>query len=169
MGELLRVQYARLWLRATCHGPAVPARQSMSEILSFLTSEQRSCRIRLRPAPRSGDRTQSPALVSQKREYSRHWPETLGKLASGSERSAVWRQPAELQMPANSGPFCQHQGQYPRRRDWVDEVGGIEPSPSAFRNMVLNGSRSLLRGKFQLPSKTAWQKRPRHSERSVPY
>ena len=50
--------------------------------------------------PRSTDRTQSPVAVSQKREYFKHPPETIGIFASEVCEVGVWRPAANSKKPA---------------------------------------------------------------------
>jgi hypothetical protein len=52
----------------------------------------------------SADRTQSPARVSEKREFFNEWPETFGIFSPQLWKLGVWRPPAELQKPAIGGP-----------------------------------------------------------------
>jgi hypothetical protein len=56
--------------------------------------------------PRSTDRTQSPVAVSQKREYFKHPPETIGIFASELCEVGVWRPAANSKKPAISGSYA---------------------------------------------------------------
>ena len=58
------------------------------------------------------DRTRSPGAISQKREYSKCPPETIGFFALGMPNMAVQRLTANLQKPAIGGPFCEYQGNF---------------------------------------------------------
>ena len=55
--------------------------------------------------PRSADRTWSPAAISQKREYFKCPPETIGYSARELPKFGVWRHTASSQKPAVGGPF----------------------------------------------------------------
>jgi len=59
--------------------------------------------------PRSADRTQSPAAVSQKREFSKCLLETIGYFAPQMPKFGTWRPPANSQKAAIGGPFCEYQ------------------------------------------------------------
>src|SRR5260370_41006148 len=48
-------------------------------------------RIALQARPRSADRTRSPAAISQKREFFKCPPETIGCLALRMPKIAAWR------------------------------------------------------------------------------
>jgi hypothetical protein len=52
------------------------------------------------------DRTQSPVVVSRKREYFNKLPETFDDFVSYAATLGVWRPPAELQKPTIGGLFC---------------------------------------------------------------
>jgi len=56
--------------------------------------------------PRSTDRTQSPVKVSQKREYFKHPPETIGIFASELCKVGVWRPTANSKKPAIGGSYA---------------------------------------------------------------
>jgi hypothetical protein len=58
--------------------------------------------------PRSEDRTQSPAAVSQKWEYFGMWPETFGNFAPPLAKSGGWRPFAEFEKPAIGGHFSSY-------------------------------------------------------------
>src|SRR6266436_6817278 len=58
------------------------------------------------PGPaRSPDRTRSPAAVSQKREYFKYSPETIGHFSLELAKFGVWRPTTNLQKPAIGGHF----------------------------------------------------------------
>jgi len=56
--------------------------------------------------PRSPDRTRSPAAVSQRREYFKCPPETIGDFAPEVAKFGAWRPIVNLQKPAIGGPLC---------------------------------------------------------------
>jgi hypothetical protein len=64
---------------------------------------------------RSGsvDRTRSPAAVSQKREYFKYSPETIGDFSLEVAKFGVWRPTANLQKLAIGGHFSDYQGRLP--------------------------------------------------------
>jgi hypothetical protein len=49
--------------------------------------------------------TRSPAAVSQKREYFKYSPETIGDFSPEVAKLGVWRPTANLQKPAIGGHF----------------------------------------------------------------
>ena len=51
------------------------------------------------------DRTRSPVAVSEKREYFKYPPETIGDLALEVAKFGAWRPRANLQKPAIGGHF----------------------------------------------------------------
>jgi hypothetical protein len=55
---------------------------------------------------RSVDRTGSPIGVSQKREYFKHPPETIGSFASELGELGAWRPASYSQKPAIGGHLC---------------------------------------------------------------
>ena len=55
---------------------------------------------------RSVDRTGSPIGVSQKREYFKYQPETIGIFASELRDFGVWRPADNSQKPAIGGSLC---------------------------------------------------------------
>jgi hypothetical protein len=57
------------------------------------------------PPPRSPDRTQSPVAVSQKREYFKYPPETIGDFAPAAANLGARRPIANSQKPAIGGHF----------------------------------------------------------------
>jgi len=68
-------------------------------------SKQRNRVVGLRPAPCSADQTQSPALVSRKREYSRYRSETFGELGSYDSELGARRPASNSRKPAIGGTF----------------------------------------------------------------
>src|SRR5882762_22778 len=69
--------------------------------------------------PRSADRTRSLAAVSQKREFLKYPPETIGYFALRMAKIGAWRLVANSQKPAIGGPFCEYQGYFLRAPDWL--------------------------------------------------
>jgi hypothetical protein len=70
--------------------------------------------------PRSADRTRSPAAVSQKREYFKYPPETIGDFSLELAKFGVWRPTADSQKPAIGGHFCITEGKISwRRTGWL--------------------------------------------------
>jgi hypothetical protein len=67
----------------------------------------------LRNRPRSADRTRSPAVVSQKREFLKYLLETIGYFALRMPKIGGWRPVANLRKPAICGPLCEYQGRFP--------------------------------------------------------
>jgi predicted NAD/FAD-dependent oxidoreductase len=65
------------------------------------------------------DRTRSPVVVSQKREYFKYWLETIGVFDPETAKSTTWRLAPESQKAANGGPFCAYQGHLFRAPDWL--------------------------------------------------
>jgi hypothetical protein len=65
---------------------------------------------RLPRRSRSAHRTRSPAAVSQKREYFKCPPETIGYSARKLPELGVWRHTTNLQKPAIGGPFRHYRG-----------------------------------------------------------
>jgi hypothetical protein len=61
---------------------------------------------------RSADRTESPAAVSQKREFSKCPPETIGYFGLRMPKNGAWRLVANSQKPAIGGPFCERPGRF---------------------------------------------------------
>jgi hypothetical protein len=84
-------------------------------------------RIALQARPRSADRTRSPAAVSQKREFFKCQPETIGHFALRMPKIGAWRLVANSQKPAISGPFCKYQRYYLQAPNCVAEARGFEP------------------------------------------
>jgi hypothetical protein len=62
-------------------------------------------RCKLKPPPRSPDRTQSPVAVSQKREYFKYPPETISDFAPAAANLGARRPIANSQKPAIGGHF----------------------------------------------------------------
>ena len=58
--------------------------------------------------PRSADQTQSPAVVSQKREFFGMRPETFGNFAAPLAKSGGWRPCTKLEKPAIGGYFSDY-------------------------------------------------------------
>jgi hypothetical protein len=74
--------------------------------LAFPTDRRPSRRIgrvALQARPRSADRTQSPAAVSQKREFFKCRPETIGYFALRLPRIGAWRLVANSQKSPFAG------------------------------------------------------------------
>lgn len=67
--------------------------------------------------PRSVDRTRSLVAVSQKREYFKYSPETIGYFALRMPKIVAWRLAANSQRPAIGGPFCEYHGHFLRASD----------------------------------------------------
>jgi hypothetical protein len=63
---------------------------------------------RLPLRPRSAHRTRSPVAVSQKREYFKYSPETIGDLSLEVAKFGVWRPTTNLQKPAVGGQICDY-------------------------------------------------------------
>jgi hypothetical protein len=61
--------------------------------------------IALPRPPRSPDRTRSPGAVSQKREYFKYPPETIGDFAPATANLGARRPIANSQKPAIGGHF----------------------------------------------------------------
>jgi hypothetical protein len=92
--------------------------QTMTEKLG-ITDVKRRRRVNINPSqppyefgefalqarPRSADRTRSPAAVSQKREFFKYPPETIGYFAAEPTKFGIWRQTTNLQKPAIGGAF----------------------------------------------------------------
>jgi hypothetical protein len=68
---------------------------------------------RLPQRPRSADRTRSPVAVSQKREYFKYWPETIGCSGPEVANTRARRPPTNSQKPAIGGHFRDYQGRLP--------------------------------------------------------
>jgi hypothetical protein len=62
--------------------------------------------IALPRPPRSVDRTQSPVAVSQKREYFKYPPETIGDFSPEPAKFGIWRPTANPQSPPMAGIFA---------------------------------------------------------------
>jgi hypothetical protein len=77
--------------------------------------------------PRRVDRTRSLVAVSQKREYFKYSPETIGYFALRMPKIEAWRLAANWQKPANGGPFCEYHGHFLRASDCLAGAGGFEP------------------------------------------
>jgi hypothetical protein len=71
----------------------------------FRHDQERNTGIRLPGRPRSADRTGSPAAVSQRREYFKYPPETIGDFSLALAKFGVWRPTANSQKPAIGGHF----------------------------------------------------------------
>src|ERR1700730_3483895 len=79
------------------------------------------------PRPRSADRTRSPAAVSQKREYFKYPPETIGHFAPEVTKFGVWRPTTNSQKTAIGGHFWPCRRQNLNAPDWLAGAGGFEP------------------------------------------
>jgi hypothetical protein len=64
-------------------------------------------------------RTRSPAAVSQKREFFKCLPETIGYFAPRMANIGAQRLVANSQKPAIGGPFSERQGHFLRAPDWL--------------------------------------------------
>ena len=82
--------------------------------------------------PRSVDRTRSLVAVSQKREYFKYSPETIGYFALRMPKIGAWRLAANSQRPAIGGPFCEYNGHFLRASDCLAGAGGFEPRYGEF-------------------------------------
>jgi len=91
--------------------------------------------------PRSADRTRSPAAVSQKREYFKYAPETIGDFSLELPKFGVWRPTANSQKPAIGGHFWYYWGQNLLASDWLADLGGFELRYSQFANALWNIGR----------------------------
>jgi len=69
--------------------------------------------------PRSADRTRSPAAVSQKREFFKYLPETIGYFAPRMANIGAQKLVANSQKPAIGGPFSERRGHFLRAPDWL--------------------------------------------------
>ena len=74
---------------------------------------RRIWRVALQTRPRSADRTRSPVAVSQKREYFKYWPETIGCSGPEVANTRARRPPTNSQKPAIGGHFRDYQGRLP--------------------------------------------------------
>ena len=91
---------------ATFHcelGAAVRARHSQFAGGNW----RRIWRVVLQARPRSADRTRSPAAVSQKREFFKCLPETIGYFAPRMAKIGAQRLVGNSQKPAIGGPFSE--------------------------------------------------------------
>jgi hypothetical protein len=91
-------------------------------------------RVALQARPGTADRTGSPAAVSQKREFFKCPPETIGYFAQKMPKIVAWRLVANSQKPAIGGPFCEYQGHFLRAPDCLagdavltEPVSGLIP------------------------------------------
>src|SRR6266852_5041389 len=85
---------------------------------------QKIWRFALPARPSSADRTQSPADVSQKREFSKCPPETTGYFGQKMPQIGTWRPVPNSQKPAIGGPFREYRGQFLWPPDWLADLGG---------------------------------------------
>ncbi len=69
--------------------------------------------------PRSADRTRSLAAVSQKREFFKYLPETIGYFAPRMANIGAQKLVANSQKPAIGGPFSERRGHFLRAPDWL--------------------------------------------------
>jgi hypothetical protein len=69
---------------------------------------RRIWRVALQTRPRSADRTQSQAVVSQKREFFGMRPETFGNFAAPLAKLGGWRPCTKLEKPAIGGHFSDY-------------------------------------------------------------
>jgi len=76
--------------------------------------------------PRSADRTRSLAAVSQKREFFKYLPETIGYFAPRMANIGAQKLVANSQKPAIGGPFSERRGHFLRAPDWLAGVRGFE-------------------------------------------
>ena len=63
----------------------------------------------IRP-PHSADRTRSPAAVSEKWEFFKYPPETIGYWAAEISKTGAWRLVPHRGKPAVGGPFRKYRG-----------------------------------------------------------
>jgi len=94
--------------------------------LPAATAENLTSYITLQARPRSADRTRSPAAVSQKREFFKCLPETIGYFAPRMANIGAQRLVANSQKPAIGGPFSERQGHFLRAPDWLAGARGFE-------------------------------------------
>jgi hypothetical protein len=79
----------------------------------------RKRRARLRPTPRSADRARSPARVSQKREYFKYSPETIGDFALRLCKCGDQRPNLNRKKAAVGGHICGLYEHYLQLSDWL--------------------------------------------------
>jgi hypothetical protein len=65
-------------------------------------------RIALQARPLSAGRTRSPVAVSEKREFFKCLPETIGYFVLRMPEIEGWSLAANSQEPAVGGPFCEY-------------------------------------------------------------
>src|ERR1700676_923081 len=89
-------------------------RQAASErkLWIFCPDDRRPKQIALQGRPRSADRTPSPAAVSQKREYFKYSPETIGDFSLKAAKSGVWRPPRNRKSPPMAGISANIKGRF---------------------------------------------------------
>ncbi len=78
---------------------------AIRRLFAALSALCRIWRVALQTPARSPDRTRSPAAVSQKREYFKYSPETIGNFSLELAKFGVWRPTTNLQKPAIGGHF----------------------------------------------------------------
>jgi hypothetical protein len=98
---------------------------------------RRIWRIALQARPRSADRTRSPAAISQKREFFKCPPETIGYFAPRMPKFGARRLMANSQKPAIGGPFYEYHGQFLRAPDCLAGAGGFEPPDGDWKSGAL--------------------------------
>jgi hypothetical protein len=76
--------------------------------------------------PLGVNRTRSPAAVSQKREFFKCPPETIGYFVLRMPRIGARRPVGSSQKPAIGGPFCEYQVHFLRAPDCLAGAGGFE-------------------------------------------
>jgi len=91
------------------HGPVNLAESKQGLVglllLPHCSSKRTEADFQAPRPPRSPDRTRSPVAVSQKREYFKYPPETIGDFASAAANLGARRPIANSQKPAIGGHF----------------------------------------------------------------
>jgi hypothetical protein len=115
---------------------ATPGRQF--RIIPFAWQPwRRIWRVTLQGRPRSADRTGPPAAVSQKREFSKCPPETIGYFGLRMPKIGAWRLVANSQKAAIGGPFGERPGHFIWTPYWLGGAGGFEPPYGEIKNHYL--------------------------------
>jgi hypothetical protein len=91
-------------------------------------------RMVLRPTPRSANRAWSPARVSQKREYLKYSPETIGDFALRLCECGDQRPNQNRKKAAIGGHICGLYEHYLQLSDCLADLGGFELAHSRLRN-----------------------------------
>jgi hypothetical protein len=92
--------------------------------------------MRLRPTPRSADRTRSPAAVSRKREYFKYQLETIDDFALRLSKFGVQRRRINLQKAAVGGHFSDLLVNNLQLQDCLADLGGFELAHSQFKHAL---------------------------------